>query len=150
MYDFRAVVHGIAHIGNLNGLYCGILFANYGAIFTTHLESQLRPFQPSERHIAVCWDTARDLLRQATFATKSGAQSPWSVRMRRPTSCTNDGEHPARFRVWLRNGGPESVPSTFNCFVPKIDWDRRWQKFENGVEPICVCEDAAREMGIVQ
>ena len=65
--------------------------------------------------------------------------------MRRPTSRTNDGEHPARFRVWLRNGGPESVPSTFNCFVSKIDWDRRWQKFENGVEPICVCEDAARD-----
>ena len=50
--------------------------------------------------------------------------------MRRPTSCTNDGEHPARFRVWLRNGGPESVPSTFNCFVPMVDWERRWRKFE--------------------
>ncbi len=48
MYDFRAVVHGIAHIGNLNGLYCGILFANYGAIFTSHLESQLRPI-PAKR-----------------------------------------------------------------------------------------------------
>ena len=53
--------------------------------------------------------------------------------MRRPTSCTNDGEHPARFRVWMKNGSPESVSSTFNRFVPKIDWDRRWQKFEKGV-----------------
>ena len=69
--------------------------------------------------------------------------------MRRPTYCTNEGEHPARFRVWLRNGGPESVPSTFNCFVPMIDWERRWRKFEVGAEPICICEDAAREMGIV-
>ena len=97
-----------------------ILFANSGAIFTTHLESQLRPFQPSERHISVCWDTARDVLRQATFAAKYGAQSPWSEVMRRPTSCTNDGEHPARFRVWMKNGGPESVSSTFNCFVPRL------------------------------
>jgi hypothetical protein len=124
--------------------------ANHGAIFTTCLESQLRPLQPSEHHISVCWDTARDVLRQATFATKSGARSPWSEVMRRPTSCTNDGEHPARFRVWMKNGGPESVPSTFNCFVPMIDWERRWRKFEDGVEPICVCEDAAREMGITR
>jgi hypothetical protein len=78
MFNFRAVVHGIAYIGNLNRLYCGNLFANSGAIFTTHLESQLRPFQPSERHILVCWDTARDVLRQATFAAKYGAQSAWS------------------------------------------------------------------------
>ncbi len=70
--------------------------------------------------------------------------------MRKPTSCTNDGEHPARFRVWMKNGLPESVASTFNCFVPRIDWDKRWRKFEDGVEPICVCQDAAKEMGIVR
>jgi len=70
--------------------------------------------------------------------------------MRKPTACADEAEHPARFRVWMKNGAPESVSSTFNCFVPKIDWERRWQKFENGVEPICVCEDAAREMGIVR
>jgi hypothetical protein len=69
--------------------------------------------------------------------------------MRKPTSCANEGEHPARFRVWMKNGAPESVASTFNCFVPMIDWDRRWRKFEYGAEPICVCEDAAREMGVV-
>ena len=46
MYDFRAVVHGIAHIGNLNGLTAKILFVNSGAIFTTHLESQLRRIPP--------------------------------------------------------------------------------------------------------
>ena len=50
----------------------------------------------------------------------------------------------------MKNGAPESVASSFNCFVPMIDWERRWRKFENGVEPICVCEDAAREMGIVR
>ena len=33
MYDFRAFVHGIAHIGNLDGLTAEILFANSGAIF---------------------------------------------------------------------------------------------------------------------
>ncbi len=71
-------------------------------------------------------------------------------KMRKPTSCVNEGEHPARFRVWIKNGSPESVSSTFTCFVPMIDWDRRWRKFENGDEPICVCEDAAREMGIVR
>jgi hypothetical protein len=43
----------------------------------------------------------------------------------------------------------ESVSSTFNCFVPMIDWERRWRKFEDGTEPACVCEDAAREMGVV-
>ena len=48
VYDFRAVVHGIAYIGNLNGLIAEILLANYGAIFTTHLESQLRPI-PAKR-----------------------------------------------------------------------------------------------------
>ena len=63
MYDFRAVAHGIAHIGNLNGLIVEILLANSGAIFTTHLESQLRPFVPTERHISVCRDTVRDVLR---------------------------------------------------------------------------------------
>jgi hypothetical protein len=52
--------------------------------------------------------------------------------------------------VWMKNGVPESVASTFNCFVPMIDWERRWRKFEDGVEPICVCEDAAREMGITR
>lgn len=36
----------------------------------------------------------------------------------------------------MKNGDPESVPSTFNCFVAMIDWDRRWRKFENGDEPI--------------
>ena len=41
--------------------------------------------------------------------------------MRKPTSCTNEGEYPARFRVWMKNGDPESVSSTFNCFVPMID-----------------------------
>ena len=127
-----------------------ILLANSGAIFTTHLESQLRRLVPSERHIPVCPDTAQGVLQQATLAAKYGAQSPWSEVMRRPTSCTNEGEHPARFRVWMKNGGPESVPSTFNCFVPMIDWERRWRKFEDGSEPICVCEDAAREMGIVR
>jgi len=50
----------------------------------------------------------------------------------------------------MKNGTPESVLSTFNCFVPMIDWERRWRKFEDGAEPICVCEDAAREMGIVR
>ena len=70
--------------------------------------------------------------------------------MRKPTSCTNEGEHRARFRVWMKNGAPESVSSTFNCFVPMIDWERRWRKFEDGAEPTCVCEDAAREMGITQ
>jgi len=69
--------------------------------------------------------------------------------MRKPTSCINEGEHQARFRVWMKNGKPESVSSTFTCFVPMIDWDRRWRKFKNGDGPICVCEDAAREMGIV-
>jgi len=43
--------------------------------------------------------------------------------MRKPTSCTNEGEHPAQFRVWMKNGEPESVSSTFNCFVPMIDWE---------------------------
>ena len=71
-------------------------------------------------------------------------------RMRKPTACAGEAEHPARFRVWMKNGAPESVSSTFNCFVPKIDWERRWRKFEDGAEPICVCEDAAREMGIVR
>jgi|HubBroStandDraft_5_1064220.scaffolds.fasta_scaffold05513_3 hypothetical protein len=69
--------------------------------------------------------------------------------MRKPTSCINEREHPARFRVWMKNGDPQSVSSTFTCFVSMIDWDRRWRKFENGDEPICVCEDAAREMGVV-
>jgi len=55
--------------------------------------------------------------------------------MRKPTSCSNEGEHPARFRVWMKNGDPESVSSTFNCFVPMIDWERRWRKFENGTPP---------------
>jgi hypothetical protein len=50
----------------------------------------------------------------------------------------------------MKNGNPKSVSSTFTCFVPMIDWDKRWRKFENGDEPICVCEDAAREMGIVR
>jgi hypothetical protein len=49
----------------------------------------------------------------------------------------------------MKNGAPESVSSTFNCFVPMIDWERRWRKFEDGTEPVCVCEDAAREMGVV-
>jgi hypothetical protein len=69
--------------------------------------------------------------------------------MRKPASCINQGEHQARFRVWMKNGCPEAVPSTFNCFVSMIDWDRRWRKFENGDEPICVCVDAAREMSPV-
>ena len=66
--------------------------------------------------------------------------------MRRPTSCTNEGEHPARFRVWLRNGGPESVPSTFNCFVPMIDWERLWRKFEerNGHREVVGLEPDSR------
>jgi hypothetical protein len=34
--------------------------------------------------------------------------------------------------------------------VPMVDWDRRWRKFEKGDEPICVCENAAREMGMVR
>ena len=79
-----------------------------------------------------------------------GAARPWGERMRKPTYCTNEREHPARFRVWMKNGAPESVLSTFNCFVQMIDWERRWRKFEDGDEPICVCEDAAREMGIVR
>jgi hypothetical protein len=65
-----ANVHKIGHVGNLNGLYCGIPFANYGAIFTSHLESQLRPFLLNERHISVCWGMARDVLQQATLAAK--------------------------------------------------------------------------------
>jgi hypothetical protein len=52
--------------------------------------------------------------------------------MRKPTSCESEGEHRARFRVWMKNGELGSVSSTFTCFVPLIDWDRRWQKFENG------------------
>jgi hypothetical protein len=79
-----------------------------------------------------------------------GGQGPQRMnKMRKPTSCINEGEHQARLRVWMKNGDPESVSSTFNCFVAMIDWDRRWRKFENGDEPICVCEDAAREMGMV-
>jgi hypothetical protein len=74
--------------------------------------------------------------------------APEERKMRKPTSCVNEGEHQARFRVWMKNGDPQSVSSTF--IVPMIDWDRRWRKFENGDEPICVCEDAAREMGIVR
>ena len=70
--------------------------------------------------------------------------------MRKPTSCIKEGEHQARFRVWMKNGELGSVSSTFNCFVSKIDWEIRWRKFETGDEPICVCEDAAREMGIVR
>jgi hypothetical protein len=69
--------------------------------------------------------------------------------MRKPTSCIKEGEHQARLRVWMKNGNAESVSSTFTCFVPMIDWERRWRKFESGNEPICVREDAAREMGIV-
>jgi hypothetical protein len=76
--------------------------------------------------------------------------APEERKMRKPTSCINEREHPARFRVWMKNGDPQSVSSTFTCFVPMIDWDRRWRKFQNGDEPICVCEDAAREMGIVR
>jgi hypothetical protein len=95
------------------------------------------------------WERCTPTGRRSHFKSKDG-HSPESEVMRRPTSCTNESEHPARFRVWMKNGVPESVASTFNCFVPMIDWDRRWRKFEDGVEPICVCEDAAREMGIVQ
>jgi hypothetical protein len=77
-------------------------------------------------------------------------RSPRVNEMRKPTSCINETEHPARFRVWMKNGKPKSVSATLTCFVPMIDWDRRWRRFENGDESICVCEDAAREMGIVR
>jgi hypothetical protein len=70
--------------------------------------------------------------------------------MRKPTSCEGEGEHRAHFRVWMKNGEPKTVSSNFNCFVPMIDWERRWRKFENGDEPICVCEEAAKQMGIVR
>jgi hypothetical protein len=69
--------------------------------------------------------------------------------MRKPTSCINEGEHQARFRVWMKNGEPEFVSSTFSCFVLMNDWGRRWRKFEKGDAPICICEGAAREMGMV-
>jgi len=70
--------------------------------------------------------------------------------MRKPISCENEGENRARFRVWMKNGEAKTVSSNFNCFVPMIDWERRWRKFENEGEPICVCEEAARQMGIVR
>ena len=70
--------------------------------------------------------------------------------MHKPTSCESEGEHRAHFRVWMKNGEPKTVSSNFNCLVPMIDWERRWRKFENGDEPICVCEEAAKQMGIVR
>src|ERR1700751_255464 len=96
--------------------------------------------RPSSASIPSDWDGRADVPDRQRWQRSIDAQSPWSERMRRPNSCTAEGEHPARFRVWLKNGAPESVASTFNCFVPRIDWDRRWRKFE----------DAAREMGIVR
>jgi hypothetical protein len=38
--------------------------------------------------------------------------------MLKPTDCINKGEDQARFRACMKNGDPESVSSTFNCFVP--------------------------------
>jgi hypothetical protein len=69
-------------------------------------------------------------------AVNLGGHRRGGEKMRKPTSCVNEGEHPARFRVWMKNGDAESVSSTFNCFVPMIYWDRRWRKFQNGDEPI--------------
>ena len=65
--------------------------------------------------------------------------------MRKATLCANEGEHPARFHVWIKNGNPQSFSSAFTCFLPMIDSDTHWQKFENGDGPICMCEDAAGE-----
>ncbi len=71
-------------------------------------------------------------------------------KIRKPTSCVNEGKYPVRFRVWIKNGNPQSFSSAFTCFLPSIDSDRRRRKFENGDGPICMCEDAAGEMDIVR
>ena len=126
---------------------------NHCAIFARCLDSHLRfvPQRavPPKRPLRPFCES---LLRRAMRVrwTQGGNSSRRANKMRKPTSCINEGEHPARFRVWMKNGDPQSVSSTFTCFVPMIDWERRWRKFENGDEPICVCEDAAREMGIVR
>ena len=70
--------------------------------------------------------------------------------MRKVTSCVNEGEYPARFRVWIKNGDPQTLSSAFTCLLPMIDSDKRWRKFENWIGPICICEDAAGEIGIVR
>jgi hypothetical protein len=126
---------------------------NHRAIFASCLDSQLRFVSqviaglPLFRYIVVDRASLRPAMRVRW--AQGGHSSPRVNKMRKPTSCINEREHPARFRVWMKNGDPQSVSSTFTCFVRLIDWDRRWRKFENGDEPICVCEDAAREMGIV-
>jgi hypothetical protein len=132
-----------------------ILPSNRRAIFARCLDSRLRFAPqvigglPSKRARHPFWGAPPPTGNAGALGSWR-AQLPRATKMRKPTSCINEREHPARFRVWMKNGHPQSVSSTFTCFVPMIDWERRWRKFENGDEPICVCEDAAREMGIVR
>ena len=52
-----------------------ILFANSGAIFTTHLESQLRPIVLTELHISICW-VWRGTYRNKHTRSKIGRSEP--------------------------------------------------------------------------
>src|ERR1700678_3757589 len=109
---------------------------------------------PSERTLHLFFGAAfcesLSLMTTNGASRNHGGQSPQRAnKMRKPTSFINEGEHQARLRFWMKTADLGLVPSTFNWFVAMIDWDRRWRKFENGDEPICVCEDAAREMGMV-
>ena len=117
--------------------------SNHRAIFARCLDSELRFIRQVTAGLPVQSDLhpfRETLLRRAMPVrwTQGGHSSPRANKMRKPTSCVNEGEHPARFRVWMKNGDPQSVSSTFSCFVPMIDWDRRWRKFVNGDGPICV------------
>jgi hypothetical protein len=137
------VVQDLAHVGKLSGLHCRNavfqVLCNLREVFGLRIAPRPRVEPLSANPVA-------DNMSGASGPAGTAPQG--ANKMRKPTSCINEGEHQARLRVWMKNRDPEFVPSTFNCFVPMIDWDRRWRKFENGEEPICVCEDAAREMGM--
>ena len=113
-------------------------------IRATRWEESLRPSPSSPFSFAASQSWLGESSRHCSQSHSEYQQ------MRKPISCESEGEHRARFRVWMKNGEPKTISSNFNCFVPMIDWERRWRKFENGDEPICVCEEAARQMGIVR
>jgi hypothetical protein len=73
--------------------------------------------------------------------------------LKKPKGCSGKPEHKAEVRIWIENDQlkhDRKVAPSIKCDVAEEDWERCWKDFRRRKgKPVCLCEDAAREVGVI-
>jgi len=76
-----------------------------------------------------------------------------TMKLQKPKCCAKEGTHRAEVRVWVekdRLQHDRRLGTAIRCDVTEEGWAGRWRKFRTNEKcPICLCDDAAAQMGLV-